>query len=250
MPGAGPEVGPLAHGGADGIAQATLFSRVGIQLREEVALARFCDVVSQRACPLPIAPLDAPLLVQEHQHHGNVVHDPLQQLALLAPRVLDALALDGHRHLRGDEREDVALAFAVAHALRIGLRHHDADGAVLHLERDAEPVDGGRADQLRLARRDEVLVDLGRREQRPAGAQHVLRQSLAQLARRDVAGGVVLVDEVGKLQPVVFRIVERDVEILRFRGWRPAAPAGCPPCVPCGRCGTPLPARTPRGAAP
>ena len=159
--------------------QALPFSRIGIQLRENVALARFGDVVPQGPRPLAISPIDAALLVQEHEHHGDVVHDPLQQLALLAPGVLDALALDRHRHLRGDERQDVALALSIAHAFGIRLGHDDADRAILDLERNAEPVDGWGADQLRFAGIDQLRVHLGSGEQRLAGAQHVLRESLA-----------------------------------------------------------------------
>src|SRR4029077_555636 len=144
--GARTKVCPLADRCPDRTAQPLALRGVWIEFGENVALARLTDFVAERPGPFAIAPLEATLIVQKDQHHGDIVDDPLQQLALLAPGVFDALTLDRHGHLRGDECEDVALALPVAHALGIGLRHHHTDGAVLDLERHAEPVDRGGAD--------------------------------------------------------------------------------------------------------
>ena len=99
MPAAGSEIGPLADGRPDRIAQPLPLAGIGIELGEDVVRTRVGNLVAQGPRPLAISRLDPTLLVQEHEHYRNVVHDPLQQLALLAPRVLDALALDRHRHL-------------------------------------------------------------------------------------------------------------------------------------------------------
>jgi len=47
------------------------------------------------------------------------------------------------------------------------------------------------------------------------GAQHVFREAFAEFARRNVPRRVVLVHEVGEFEPIVLRVVERHVEILR-----------------------------------
>ena len=61
------------------------------------------------------------------------------------------LALDGLRHLRGHELEDVALALPVAHPLGIGLCREHADGLVAQLEWHPDPIQRRGADQLDLA---------------------------------------------------------------------------------------------------
>src|SRR5207244_6256576 len=58
------------------ISQALPLAGVGVELGEDVAGARVGDVVPQGPRPLAIPPLDAALIVQEHEHHGDVVHDP------------------------------------------------------------------------------------------------------------------------------------------------------------------------------
>src|SRR6266581_5577384 len=76
-PRAGPEVGPLADRCPNGITEPLPFSGVRVQVRKDVALARLRDVVSERVRPFAVAPLDATLLVEEYEHHRNVVDDPL-----------------------------------------------------------------------------------------------------------------------------------------------------------------------------
>src|SRR5438105_11464644 len=93
---------------------------------------------------------------------AHVFDRQLQERALLAQRVFAALALDRHRHLRRDESEEVELALTVAHPRRVCLRGDDADRAVLDRERHAEPIDRRRADQLGLARRYQLFMDLRR----------------------------------------------------------------------------------------
>ena len=145
---------------------------------------------------------------------AHVFDRQLQEPALLAQRILAALPFDRHCHLRRDEREDVELALSVTHTCRIRLRGDDADRAVLDGEGHAHPIDGRRTDQLRLAGGDQLFMDLRCREQRSSGPEHVLGQSLAKLAGRNVPRRVVFVHEVGKFELVALLVVQRNVEVL------------------------------------
>ena len=136
---------------------------------------------------------------------------PIALLGLVQRRV-GPLALDRHRDLSGDEREDVLLFLAVADALRVGLHRHDADGAIPDLEGHADPVERRGADQFRLAAPHEVLVHVRRGEQRPPGAHHVLGQAASQRPLGCLP--VVLIHEVREGQPVALGVDQRDVEVL------------------------------------
>src|SRR3979490_2313500 len=79
-----------------------------------------------------------------------------------------------------------------SHALRIRCRQTAADRAFFDLERHAEPVDRGSAEQLSLSGGDEALVDLGSRQQRLARPQDILGETFAEFARLHVARQVDL----------------------------------------------------------
>ncbi len=94
----------------------------------------------------------------------------------------------------------------------VALHDDRADRSVFARERDPEPIDRRRTDQLDLAAVAKLRDQVARGEQRPAGAQDILGEAAAQ--RRGLRWRLESVDEVGEAQEVARAIVERDVEIL------------------------------------
>ncbi len=148
--------------------------------------------------------------------HGNAcvqraVEQRLEACLGGAHGFLRPLSLDGHRHLGGNELEDVLLALPEPDPLGIGLRHEHADGPVVGLQRYADPVQRRRADQLGFSSTPQVLVHLRGREQGLSRAQHVFGE--APLEPVGCRRRVVLVHPVGKTEEPRLRVVQRDVQV-------------------------------------
>ncbi len=152
-------------------------------------------------------------LVDPHRLHVGIEEQPVLALALF--QFLErALALDGPRHLIGDEAEDVLLRLAVAAGLGVGLRRQDSEDAAPAAQRNAQPVDAFAPHQVHVAPRDHGAEHLGGREQRLARAQDPGGEPVPHLFRRRLR--LLFVDEVGEADHLRRRIVEGDVEILRL----------------------------------
>src|SRR5437899_10733523 len=103
----------------------------------------------------------------------------------------------------GYEVEDGHVFLDEPEALHVALEHNHADHLPVAGERGADPVDGWRPDEFDLAGPGEVLEDLRRREEGPAGPEDVFGETAAEFLRR--RRGFGLVDEIREgqgLRPV------------------------------------------------
>ena len=82
------------------------------------------------------------------------------------------------------------------------------------LQGNAQPIQGGSADQFHFAAPHQFLKDCGSRQQGLAGSQDVFGQAAAQALGR--GGGILFIDEIRKAQQLRLRIVEGDIEVARI----------------------------------
>ena len=103
-------------------------------------------------------------------------------------RGVRVLARERGRDVLRDVRQEARLALAEADRAAVALDDERAEDAPARLQRDADPVERRRADLLDLAAVHEVAEELRRGEERPARADHVLRQAAAEGLRRRASG--------------------------------------------------------------
>ncbi len=122
--------------------------------------------------------------------------------------------LDGSRELLGDELQDFAVALAEADVFRIALDDQRADGVGSALQRDAQPVDGCRADQFHFTALHQLFKNSGRGEQWLACPHYKVGEAAAKAL--GFRSGVLFIDEIWEAQQLGLRIVNRNIKIARI----------------------------------
>src|ERR1700691_41284 len=88
-----------------------------------------------------------------------------------------AFVLDGCSQLLRNKLQDFAVALAETCILTVTLDHKDTDASGAAFERNAEPVDGSRADQLHFAAAHQIVKHGRGCKQGLAGSQDVFRNT-------------------------------------------------------------------------
>ena len=137
----------------------------------------------------------------------------LPKLGLVLSQLrLVPLPLDSAGDLDSHEGEEVLLLFPVTDPRVVALHDQGSDDLVLNGKGGSEPVDSGSPMGFDLPAPLQSEADVGIGKKGLPCPDHVLRQAPGSLSRRGRV--VVLIDEIGEVEPLSLGIVEGDIEVL------------------------------------
>ena len=126
-------------------------------------------------------------------------------------RLVGPLAPQGLGDVLRHEDQQLSGRARVMKILLVALDDQHAEGEIAALQRHAQPLAGGRAQQLDQPRRRPSARPAGRDQQRLAAVQDVLGQAAAERLRR--RRRIELVDEIGKAQGAARVVDQGDVKV-------------------------------------